>query len=55
MPVHFSILAALCMFILMPVMPLKPMAIPVIIGDGISGALLMTGRSPYLGTNYPDP
>jgi hypothetical protein len=39
-PVHFSIIAALCMFALMPLVPLKPISIPLLIGGGISFALL---------------
>jgi len=42
-PVHFAYMASLCMFILMPVMPLHPMAIPIVIGGGLCGGLLLMG------------
>jgi len=43
-PLHFSVLASLCMFVLLPVMPHHVMAIPIVIGGGVSGALLLMGR-----------
>ena len=43
-PVHFAILASLCMFLLLPVMPHEPLAIPIIIGGGLAGGLLLTGK-----------
>jgi hypothetical protein len=40
-PVHFSLVASLTMFVLLPLMPLHPLAIPIVIGGGISFALLL--------------
>lgn len=42
-PVHFSIVASLCMFALLPLMPHHPLAIPISIGGGISFALIIQG------------
>jgi len=42
-PVHFSLVASLCMFALLPIMPHHPLAIPTVIGAGISFALLLQG------------
>jgi hypothetical protein len=42
-PMHFAILSSLCMFILLPVMPHHPLAIPIVIGGGLAGGLLLTG------------
>jgi hypothetical protein len=39
-PVHFSLVATLCMFALLPLVPLEPLSIPTAIGGGISFALL---------------
>jgi hypothetical protein len=41
--IHFAILASLCMFILLPVMPHHPLAIPIVIGGGLAGGLLLSG------------
>jgi hypothetical protein len=43
MPIHFAILSALVMFILLPAMPLHPMSIPIVIGGGLAGGLLLIG------------
>jgi hypothetical protein len=43
-PMHFSVVASLVMFALLPIMPDQPMAIPVVIGGGLAGALLINGR-----------
>jgi hypothetical protein len=40
-PLHFAILASLCMFVLLPVMPYHPMALPIVIGGGLAGGLLL--------------
>lgn len=40
-PVHFSLVASLCMFALLPLMPLRTMVIPIVIGGGVSFALLL--------------
>lgn len=45
LPVHFGILFALCEFAIMPIAPSHPMSIPVVIGGGLAGALLLVGRS----------
>jgi hypothetical protein len=44
-PVHFALMAVLCMFILLPIMPLLPLAIPIVIGGGLAGGLLLIGGS----------
>ena len=41
-PVHYAILSTLCMFMLLPVMPHNPLAIPIVIGGGLSGGLLLS-------------
>jgi hypothetical protein len=46
-PVHFALVACLCMFILLPVMPAHPLAIPTTIGAGISFALLLQGGNKH--------
>ena len=40
-PVHFAMLASLFMFLLLPVMPHNPLAIPVTIGGGLAGGLYL--------------
>ena len=52
-PVHFSVLASLLMFALLPVMPQHPMAIPIVIGGGLCGALLIMGGSHAKPKQYP--
>jgi hypothetical protein len=42
-PIHFGLLSALCMFILTPIMPHHPLAIPTVIGGGLAGGLLLVG------------
>ncbi len=42
-PVHFALAACLCMFILLPLMPAHPLAIPTVIGTGISFTLIAKG------------
>ena len=42
-PVHFSLVASLCMFALLPLMPHHPMSFPITIGGGISFALILQG------------
>ncbi len=42
-PLHFSVVAALCMFALLPLMPHNPLSIPIVIGGGISFAFLLQG------------
>lgn len=42
-PVHFAILASLCMFLLLPVVPHHPLAIPIVIGGGLAGGLFISG------------
>jgi hypothetical protein len=43
-PVHFSIMAGLMMFLLIPIMPdHEPLTIPAVIGGGLSGALILIG------------
>jgi hypothetical protein len=42
-PVNFGFIAALCMFALMPLVPFVPMSIPIVIGGGLSFALLLQG------------
>jgi hypothetical protein len=43
-PVHFALVACLIMFALLPVMPFHPLAIPTVIGGGISFALIMQSK-----------
>jgi hypothetical protein len=42
-PVHFGLVAGLLMFVLLPIMPPHPMSIPIVIGGGLAGALLIMG------------
>jgi hypothetical protein len=42
-PVHFGIVTGMCMVILMLVVPDHPMSIPIVIGGGLSGGLLLMG------------
>lgn len=42
-PVHFALVASLCMFALLPIMPHNIMAIPIVFGGGISFALILQG------------
>jgi hypothetical protein len=42
-PIHFGVLASLCTFLLLPIMPHHIMAIPIAFGGGLAGALLMIG------------
>lgn len=42
-PMVYAAFAGLCMFILLPVMPLHPMSIPIVIGGGLAGGLLLIG------------
>jgi hypothetical protein len=44
LPVHFGILMCLTTFMLLPILPDHPMSIPIGIGGGICGALLLVGR-----------
>ena len=41
-PIHFAMLASLCMFLLLPIMPHNPLAIPVTIGGGLAGGLYLS-------------
>jgi hypothetical protein len=41
--VHVLITTALCSIVLMTVVPLRPMSIPVVIGGGVAGGLLISG------------
>jgi hypothetical protein len=41
-PVHFALVASLCMFALLPLMPHRPLAIPISIGGGLSFAFMIT-------------
>jgi len=43
-PVHFAVVAALSMIVLMPLMPQNPLAIPIIIGGGIAFAIITSWR-----------
>lgn len=43
LPVHFGVLSALCSFALMPLMPHRLIAFPIILGGGLAGALLLIG------------
>jgi len=42
-PVHYGLLSSLCMFLLIPIMPHVPLAIPTVIGGGLAGGLLLMG------------
>lgn len=42
-PIHFGVLASLCIFMLLPIMPHHFMAIPIAFGGGLAGALLLMG------------
>jgi len=42
-PVHFGLVASLCMFALLPAMPHHPLSIPTVIGAGVAFALLIQG------------
>jgi hypothetical protein len=46
-PLHFAMLASLCMFVMLPVMPHHIMAIPTVIGGGLAGGLLLMGGRQY--------
>jgi hypothetical protein len=41
-PVQFSLVASLCIFALLPIMPHRIIAIPAVIGGSISLALILT-------------
>jgi hypothetical protein len=41
------------MFILIPVMPHDPLAIPIVIGGGFAGGLLLIGRPDEAARTYP--
>jgi hypothetical protein len=45
LPIHYGILASLCMFILLPLMPHEIMSIPIIIGGGLMGGLFLVGEN----------
>jgi hypothetical protein len=39
----YSTLAAFCMLLVIPVMPVHPMSLPITLGAGISGAVILKG------------
>jgi hypothetical protein len=41
-PIHFSIIASLCMFGLLPLLPHQVISLPIAVGGGLSFALLFT-------------
>lgn len=50
-PVHYAILSTFCMFMVFPIMPHKALAIPIVIGIGLSGGLLLSGGH-YVPTTF---
>ena len=50
-PVHFALVACLCMFALLPLAPHHPLAFPIVIGGGLSFALLLQGGTRRRRTN----
>lgn len=42
-PIHFGVLCSLCTFIMMAFVPMHPLAIPIVIGGGLAGGLLLVG------------
>jgi hypothetical protein len=42
-PVMFSLLCSIIMFALLSILPSHPLVIPIVIGSGLSGALLLIG------------
>jgi hypothetical protein len=47
-PVHFGVVACLCTFALLPVMPHHPLSMVIAFGGGLSAAILLRALAPKL-------